>query len=402
MGTQNVELAQQMLYQKQAHWVSGLAPRPPKSPRDVAVEAMQRRLLAADLGSDYVQDGPFRYEATTERARYARTKEIIDRVGPGPDEDGQYLEMLARQAASVELTLLDIDNSDDSGFDFPMNLALQRILLGTTGEPRSAASTSAMPDRSAAVIAMSAGMMYLMYQAAKAVVLSWRPVAAPAGSAVSFSSLPEDVAAILDTDQRPVIQLSDTLRNWMVTGVARPTESVAPPPEYRPPLMILISNSERWIIAHEYCHALFDRLGYPSPPWLPTPNTDYEKEFRADLLATLVLINSGANLDLMAPNMVLMGATLAMRIHEVAYQAINLALGGDGNLGWASTSHPPFSERAEATFLAYENLLDASDEALELDPAYLAAATLDELWRRARPIFEADLASGAPIHSIWS
>jgi hypothetical protein len=244
-------------------------------------------------------------------------------------------------------------------------------------------------------------MVYLMYQAAKAVVLSWK-IEPGTGAAVKASNELRDVISIIDADSRPAGQLADTLLAWLLTGVARPANSIAPSEKYLSPLTLLTNHAERFVIAHEYCHALFDNTPYQSPSWLPEPATDYDKEFRADLFATVVLIHAGELLDRMAPNMVLQGATHAMKIHEIAERAIDLARGGDGNPVWSSTSHPAFSQRAQSVFLAYKELVDISDERLDLEPAYFVASTLDELWARAGPTIEAQLESGAHIHPIWN
>ena len=61
------------------------------------------------------------------------------------------------------------------------------------------------------------------------------------------------------------------------------------------------------------------------PPWLFDVATNWDKERRADVFATLVLTQSGASLDLMAPNMVLQGAVLAMEVHEIADSVIDMA-----------------------------------------------------------------------------
>lgn len=138
----------------------------------------------------------FRYDAATEQARFQRTREIIDRVEPGPHEDGVYLEMLARLAASIEMHLASI------ALDELVPAALGRVLFGTTGEPRSHASTTLLGD--VPVIVMSAGMTSAYYQISKAVVLSWKLTTPAEGSAVAFSSRIEDTREKLDADDAPV------------------------------------------------------------------------------------------------------------------------------------------------------------------------------------------------------
>jgi hypothetical protein len=397
--SQNIEVARQFLESKQASWTAGVAVRSNHMGRQAALDAAQRRMDPSLRDGDFVWEAGFRYRATTEASRWERTRQIIDRVGPGPNEDGVYFELLARQAASVELTLLELAEDETLPPKLPLADALQGILIGTTGEPRSDASTSHLP--SSAVVALSAGMVYLMYQAAKAVVLSWK-LEPSKGAAIKGSTSLDDVIDILESDSRAVDQLANTLLAWLLTGVARPANSVVPPEKYISPLTLLINNAERFVIAHEYCHALFDSTPYTAPSWLPEPATAYDKEFRADLFATVVLIRAGDSLDRMAPNMVLQGAAHAMKIHEIADRAIDLARGGDGNPVWSSMTHPPFSQRAQAVFSAYEDLVDISDERLELEPAYFVASTLDELWTRTQPKIETQLKSGVQVAPLWT
>lgn len=399
---EDVEAARFLLYHEQARWAEGLADLSGTDPRTLALERAAARMDPSLRDGDYVYDGAFRYPLRTEELRWTRTRAIIDRVGPGPDEDGGYFELLARQAAAVELVLLGMAEAEDKGLDFPIGPALDAILLGTTGEPRSNATTSRLQNSSAASIALSAGMVYLMYQASKAVVLSWEPKPVPEGHTAAFAIAPEDVVAVLDADSRPVDQLASTFIAWLLTGVARAADSRAPDPMYHPPLALLINNSERWVIAHEYCHALFDGPPRPRPRWLPQPTTPYEKEFRADLFATVVLIAAGDMLDGMAPNMVLQGAALAMKVHEIADRVIHLGRGGTGDPLWASTSHPPFDERATAVFAAYADVVGAAIRDLPLEPAYAVALTLDELWRRARTKIVSALGAHPRLHPLWS
>lgn len=105
-----------------------------------------------------------------------------------------FLEMLARQAASVELALQP--SGDRTGAIAPD--VMSRILVGTIGEPRSEAYSAAIGDT--AVIAMSAGMMEFYYQCAKAVVLAWKPLPPDGVNLLSFSSDPADTEESLDGD----------------------------------------------------------------------------------------------------------------------------------------------------------------------------------------------------------
>jgi hypothetical protein len=70
-----------------------------------------------------------------------RDRSVIQSLWLGGSHLG-YLEFLARQAASVELTLLRLAEEQTFPLELPLSDALRGILIGTTGEPRSDASTS--------------------------------------------------------------------------------------------------------------------------------------------------------------------------------------------------------------------------------------------------------------------
>lgn len=393
----DVVTARFLLRQSQRRWSRGVITDPSDaSPLQLAEQRAAQRVAGAKVDGEFVFDGVFRYKAETESQRWQRTSAVIHRADPGPDEDGGYLEFLARQAASVEMAILGLGLVEDPS-------VLDGILLGTSGEPRSDASTSSMKGSRAAVICLSAGMVYLMYQAAKAVVLSWKPKPAPADSMVSFSARPEDTAAVLDADDGPVGQLSDTLISWFEYGIARPPDSTAPPAMYHPPLTILTNFAERFVIAHEYCHALYDQFDLTPPPWLPgQADSSIDRELRADRFATAIVSASATAFDRMAPNIALQGAMVAMKIHEIADEAIEIVTGRAPGSAAQNATHPPFAVRADQVFQAYKSsITDVEDDSLEPRALLVPAETADELWSRARGRIEAFKASGTPVSPIW-
>ena len=160
---------------------------------------------------DWVYDGTFRYPEASERVRWAKTREILERTAPGPYEDANYIAMLAHQAAAIELSV-----SRWSPYEARAEDLLGRVIIGTTVEPRSQGSTTAVAGCS--VIELSAGMVDLLYQSAKAIVLAWKRTNPGTEGRLSFSTRPEDTDALLDRDPYPTELLFDTLAAWLYDG----------------------------------------------------------------------------------------------------------------------------------------------------------------------------------------
>ena len=203
-----LELARNEIRRRQAEFGVLAGASPAGSPLADALDRAVRREASSVREGPYICDKVFKYPADAEHARWALTRQIIERVNPGPFEDPVFLEMLARQAASVELAL---HPSDREGAISPQ--VLSRIIVGTIGQPRSEAYSAAIGN--AALIAMSAGMMEFKYQCAKAVVLAWKPLPAAGKDLLSFSPRPEDTQEVLDTDPYPVTLFRDTLTAWL-------------------------------------------------------------------------------------------------------------------------------------------------------------------------------------------
>ena len=327
------------------------------------------------------------------------TRQIIERVSPGPFEDPVFFEMLARQAASVELAL---HPSDREGAISPG--VLSRIIVGTIGQPRSEAYSASIAD--AALIAVSAGMMEFKYQCAKALVLAWKALPS-AGDLLNFSGKPEDTEEVLDADPYPVTLFRDTLTSWLYQGRPRAPESVLPPPARQTPITMLINSAERFVLAHEYGHVLMDELhvlGQASPA-PPGANSAWDKEFAADSFGALVVIESGALLDRLPANMALEGAELAMKTDEIFDEVLDMATGAHvpdaGTSGEAPASHPPFPQRILVLEHLYrQNHPDPAVADDDLPGTRVPAQTLDQIWKRTRPQLAAILQSGMPLQGF--
>ena len=340
---------------------------------------------------DWVYDGTFRYPAASERVRWAKTREILERTAPGPYEDGNYIAMLAHQAAAIELSV-----SQWSRYEARAEDLLGRVIIGTTVEPRSQGMTTAVAGCS--VIEMSAGMVDLLYQSAKAIVLAWKRNDPGTEGRLSFSTRPEDTDALLDRDPYATELLFDTLAAWLYDGRHRASYSTVPAPEYRAPLKLLINGAERFVLAHEYGHALMDQLASEAGEQL----TSWEREVRADTFASVAVMQSSRELDLLPPDMALQGAVVAMQAHDLLAAAVQTARFGREIGSQSSPTHPSFDTRLKALESVF--LQSSGDDATSREhlPAMLfPARTLDQLKHRITPLLRAQHRARRTMHPIW-
>jgi hypothetical protein len=341
--------------------------------------AQRRKQEAVD---GVVSDGWFRYDAANEQARWDRTEAVLRRVDPGPYEDPRYIEMLARQAASIELFIPD----------GPMDTS--RVLLGTTGAARNHSATEL--NHGYAVILVSAGMIECLYQMAKCVTLTYVRKEMPDGRGVSFSVDPDVIAEHLRTDSSAVDLMADNLTSWIYDGVPRSATSKMPSPELHGALQLLINGAERFTLAHEYAHALVDVLDTSDP--LPP----HECELRADALALMLTRDSGLALDRLPANMALSGAVLAMKANQLIDLAKSIALTGKPTPS-VSLTHPPFEQRIallEQGYLAGREDLDVARE--EMRGMQVPAMLGDMVFETVYPRLVSMYRSGEQLNAIWS
>jgi hypothetical protein len=394
-------LARNELRRRQAEFGILAGASPAGSPLADALDRAARREANSVREGSCIRDETLKYPADAEQARWALTRQIIERVSPGPFEDPVFFEMLARQAASVELAL---HPSDREGAISPG--VLSRIIVGTIGQPRSEAYSAPIAD--AALIAVSAGMMEFKYQCAKALVLAWKALPSAGEDLLSFSGKPEDTEQVLDTNPYPVTLFRDTLTSWLYQGRPRAPESVLPARARRTPIAMLINSAERFVLAHEYGHVLMDELHVldQASPAPSGANSPWDKEFAADTFGALVAVESGALLDRLPANMALEGAELAMKTDEIFDEVLDMATGAHvpdaGSSGEASASHPPFPQRILVLEQLYrQNHPDPAVADDDLPGMRVPAQTLDQIWQRTRPQLTAILQSGMPLHPVW-
>lgn len=354
--------------------------------------AAQRADRSRFEGND-IRVGPWLFTREVEEERWARTLHIVERAQPGPYEDGAYLETLAREAAAIEMTL-----APAAGGPSVFGRALERIVLGTVDDPTGHAGVARLGDGVAVTI--STGLVDFLCAAATSVILALRPKPSPAGVLTTLSARPDDTVEMLAGDDAPVVHLEHAMAGWLLRGSVRAHPAPSVPDVYRPMLALLTAFAQRFVVAHEYGHALVDRLGVRMA-WPTGPSPDaIDKEFRADLLGAHMVFSSAA-LDRVKPNIALQGAVLAMKSQELIERAVEMVRGGE-SVGVAPPStHPPFALRLENLYRFYAYLIrETNDPRLAVEALAVPADTAELLWRRARPRLAESLVNRRP-HPIW-
>lgn len=317
------------------------------------------------------------------RRRFQRTVAIIERVDPGPHEHAQLLTTLAWQAGVIELTVASDEGLTERLGEWP--------LIGSVREPRSHARTSFAYGYP--IVEMSAGLITSTYALAKAAVLSWKPIYENQGLIVGFSAHSDDIDAMLDTDPRPVTLVVDALINWIRDARAGQTPSSPVREELETPLASLVSSAERFILAHEYWHALNDHDHDHDE------TTRIDRELDADLFAWRLTLRSAQEFDQTPADVAMQGCLLAMEVHAIADDLLHLA----GIVRDSPTTHPEMSRRAERLLDAYRaEYIDTGRVESHVAVAFVGAVAAAKLWQRARPSVTQELSRGAQAHRLWN
>ncbi len=333
---------------------------------NAAAREQQAQLIDGQLRSQFG-----RYPEATERLRWARTREILERAAPGVDEDGVYLEMLARQAASIEMVL----RSEHSDTPNPVGAALcDSVVLATLPALLPDASSRRFGDSS--LVFVSAGLMDWVYQATKVSVLSWQQLTGKEHY-VSFRNTSEAVDTMLDTDPRPAALLADVLESYLFSGIARPQVSVMPQASLQAPLAVLTNFNERFIVAHEYGHAMHDANDIVLPG-----RADGAEEYAADAFAFDLVIRSGFEIDDVAPNVAAQGAWFVLTALDVLREALDMARLGAIGPDTGSAQHPPVQARHARLRERYLETVSDEDGDLWIDAAVAPSRALRQVWER--------------------
>jgi len=361
---------------------------------DVLAQALahaQAREAGCVERDGYLHTNIFRYPVASERKRFARTREILERSSPGPDEDGVYLEMIARQAASIEMMLRGELAAAPAA---KMQQICDRVLLGTL--PTVDLDAYAKRHGDFYFVQLSAGLIDFLYQTSKAVVLSWKPSPPPQGAGVSFKCEPEDVQSVLAADPAPYRLFVATLEAYLFRGSPRSATSRLPPQQYHPPLEMLTNFNERFVLAHEYCHTLHDAFD------IVHTGVAFGEEFASDAIAFQLVAESGQQLDRVPPNMSTLGSYYVLTALGVIHEALDVVRFGAVQPDKGFLGHPPVEARLDALRTWYQEKVSRDDGMLAMKAALYPANTLRLLWQRLRDDGVAERWKGRELDPVWA
>lgn len=365
----------------------------------ISIDSLNQALQWADeresrgiLKGDVIRDELFGYPAKLELIRWSRTKDILTRVSPGADEDPRFIEMLARQAASIEVILRQ-EHTDV--LDKRIAKMCDNVLLATI--PTLNPSAFAHRYKDYFNVFISAGLIDFLYQAAKAVVLSWRQNNPDGKAAVSFSSKPEDIDFVLEKNPYALELLQATIDAYMFDGIPRALGfSKSPPPKYHFPLKILTAFNERFIIAHEYGHTLFDQIDVD----LPVLDA-HDEEYSADSFAFDYIAASGWELDRLPPNFSLQGGFFVLTGLDVIRRTLDILKYGEIREDEGFMSHPPIAKRLEYLKHLYRTKVSDKDDENSIKPALNPGNTLEFLWGKLQNHLLEQFQADRKLHPMW-
>ncbi len=366
-------------------------PPPPHlgDPYQEALEYIHRYEKGAKVEGNWIRSeaSPFRYDLKSERARFARTQEIVDRVRPGEYEEHPLFALLARQAASVELILEAMAPANK-----PFHPA---ILLGTLPFTAVDDVSSVSVESDYAIILLDRAFIQFLYRIIKVSVLAWKPMKPPGQALSSFSMSAEDVIEIIDKDKTLEEAFFRCVNGYLLTGFPGPSVEGDIPRAYQIPLSALLATAERFMIARGYAQLALMDPEFPAPAVFrkTSPRDDMERTVALDFIAVSYVIASAARLDGSDPEIAIQGCGLPL----VCLELIDSAAAALAPTTHRAQPRPGRSlkERLSTVENAYAYVVEGPGVDLNkiqdrFVPGRFAWQTPQLLWERVAARFEQD------------
>jgi len=358
---------------------------------EAALARAREREQSAQSDDRYVYADGFKYPLALERLRWARTRDVIQRVAPGPFEDARFLEMLARQAASVEIILCQEHTESPSA---RVQDLCGRLILGTLPSLTPTATTARV--RNYSTLFLTAGLIDFLYQLAKFTVLSWK-IERQEDGLTRTDGRPDTMDRTLAERPEILHHLLETYRAYLYEGRPRYEWAMAPPLEAHTPLRVLVNFNERFVLAHEYAHTLFDASSEDQPHGL----SERDEESHADIMGFFLVNESGHVLDGLPPVVSSQGIFFVLAALETLRRALDLARFGEVREDSGFASHPPVTRRYALMTEVYRQQISDRDDDLSINGALTPAQSLMHLWRKLEGPLARAHAPDRPLHAMW-
>jgi hypothetical protein len=155
-------------------------------------------------GRIWPRESPFSYPEQSERERYRRTEELVNRIRPGPFEFPYYLASLARELVSIEMVL-------------PRRVQ-QIILIGTVPFYPSNIPVEVLNDADFDVLLVDATYLDFVHQMLQAAVKTWK-VTWTLGTLPVVSTNPDDLRDTISANPSVVTGFARSLEQMLSKGI---------------------------------------------------------------------------------------------------------------------------------------------------------------------------------------
>jgi hypothetical protein len=374
------------------------APEQDSAAHEAVIEFAYRYEKGAAIEGDLIRPpgSPFRYPRSSEQKRFLRTHQIIERTRPGPREAPSIFAELARQAASIELTI-------ESAVGLPQGFN-PMVLLGTLPVTPVDDVTYFVNGSDYAIIFLDGAFIDFVYQICKASVRSWKLLTRPDELPARLSARPEEVREVLRADSSLEQLFFHCVQHYLRMGVPGASSDGTLPRAYSAPLSLMIGMAERFMLGRGYAQLAVEDPQFPALVSVDTgaPSTLQDIVLRKDYIAAVFVLTSAAGLDRIDPAIALQGCGMPLVCAALIQRAIAIV----GPTTPLTGSDPPLRDRLAVLETAYIDFvtrqgLEPARAQAGLTPAHWAWQTPSALWDRVEQVFTNERQNGLRPSSLW-